>query len=110
LWWTGVFAGGFGEKACFVVVFLWSICGALRGERGGLAATFFRVRKIRQLFEVYFLIFLIGLFPALTLPPLVLPDGPPARRAAISWFFFLYCRPTGLCACASLALFSARPI
>jgi hypothetical protein len=23
LWWIGVFAGGFAEKLCFVVVFLW---------------------------------------------------------------------------------------
>ena len=29
-----VFAGVFGEKACFCVVFLWGSCGVLRGEGG----------------------------------------------------------------------------
>jgi hypothetical protein len=31
LWCGRVFAGGFGEKVCFVVVFWWCGCGGLRG-------------------------------------------------------------------------------
>jgi len=31
LWWWGVFAGGFGEKRVFGVVFWWCGCGDLRG-------------------------------------------------------------------------------
>jgi hypothetical protein len=33
-WWKGVFAGVFEKKRVHNVVFLWSICGVLRGERG----------------------------------------------------------------------------
>jgi hypothetical protein len=79
LWWTGVFAGGFGGNAYFVVVFLWSICGVMRGERGALATTFSGAKNTPA-FEVYF-----------SSLPHVLPDGPPARRAAISWLFSFYC-------------------
>jgi hypothetical protein len=35
-----LFAGVFGKKDVQVVVFLWSICGELRGERGEVSPRF----------------------------------------------------------------------
>jgi len=64
-------------------VLLWCFCGqfvVLCVVNVVLWRPLFRARKIRQLFEVYF-----------SSLPHVLPDGPPARRAAISWLFSFYC-------------------
>jgi hypothetical protein len=53
LWWIGVFAGGFVEDR----VFLWCFCGEVVvdcvANRGELVVTF-AVRKMGQLFQLYF--------------------------------------------------------
>jgi hypothetical protein len=59
------FCWGFGENACFVVVFSWSICGVMRDERGALATTFSGAKNTPT-FDVYFLIF-FGLFSSVFL-------------------------------------------
>jgi hypothetical protein len=50
---TRVFEGGFGKPVCFVVVFLWRVCGGLHGKRGQFDGRF-PVLKIFQLLEIYF--------------------------------------------------------
>jgi hypothetical protein len=55
LWWRRVFAGGFGENACFVVVFWWCECGGLRGWCGVLAVTFLMSENTPSFFEFIFL-------------------------------------------------------
>jgi hypothetical protein len=48
-----VFEGGFGKRVCFVVVFLWLICGDRVANRGELMVTFQRL-KTCQLSEIHF--------------------------------------------------------
>jgi hypothetical protein len=53
VWWSGVFAGGFGRLWLQNVVFLWSFCGGMRGKDGQLMVTFYGL-KIFLYFEFYF--------------------------------------------------------
>jgi hypothetical protein len=54
LWWARVFAGDFGEKACFGVVFWWCDCGELRGWCGVLAVTFWALKNTPTFSDLFF--------------------------------------------------------
>jgi len=47
------FIRGFCDFWCFIVVFLWSGCGEMRGK-DGLRMCAFRASKIMQIFRIYF--------------------------------------------------------
>jgi hypothetical protein len=49
------FAGGFAKLWWQIVVFLWLVCGEMRGKDGLLTVTF-RCREICHDFQVYFVI------------------------------------------------------
>jgi hypothetical protein len=53
MWWSGVFAGGFGKLWRQIVVFLWLFCGEMRGKDGQLMTTF-SWTKICHHFQLYF--------------------------------------------------------
>jgi len=60
---VGVFAGGFGEKACFGVVLLWWDRGDLRGGCGVLPVTFWWLKNTPT-FSTLFLARLLRRCPA----------------------------------------------
>jgi hypothetical protein len=47
------FAWGFRKNHAFDVVFLWSICGGMRGEAGVLTVTFLALKNM-PLFQLFF--------------------------------------------------------
>jgi hypothetical protein len=51
---AAVFEGGFGKTWCAAVVFLWSVCGGLRGKRGQLTVTARPAKKTPTFGNIFF--------------------------------------------------------